>query len=190
MATAAGAIQPTSRAALNKSESQFTIVMRRFTRHRMAVVSLVLITLILLASLLAPVITFFPRDEIDISTAIRPAPPGIVDSQGRMHLLGVDFLGRDLFTRVLYAGRISLTIAIVVTVISELIGVIIGAVAGYYGRWVDSLVSRVIEFMLSVPLLPILLILSAILVKGGQALPIPTFIVQGVSAILLTPPRE
>jgi peptide/nickel transport system permease protein len=190
MANAAGAIQPTSRALGKKSESQFAIVMRRFARHRMAVLSLVIISLILLLSLLAPVITFFPRDEIDISTAIRPARPGIVDSQGRMHIFGVDFLGRDLFTRVLYAGRISLTIAIIVTLISESLGMIIGAVAGYYGRWVDSLVSRVIEFMLSIPLLPILLILSAILVRGSQDLPIPTFVVRGVSALLLTPPRE
>ncbi|MEZ4734118.1 MAG: ABC transporter permease [Caldilineaceae bacterium] len=190
MATTAGALPNRGQSASVKAESQFAVVMRRFVRHRMAVVALFVILVIFLASMLAPVITTFGRDVIDISTTARPAPPGVVDREGNVHLLGIDHLGRDLFTRVLYAGRISLTIAIVVTLISESIGMIIGAVAGYYGRWVDTLVSRVIEFMLSVPLLPVLLILSAILVRGTDVLPLPWFVVQGVSAVLLTPPRE
>lgn len=190
MTTVAGALSAKGRAVQVKPESQFAIIMRRFIRHRMALVALFVIAIIFMASMLAPVITVYQRDAIDISTAARPAPPGVVDSAGNIHLFGVDHLGRDLFTRVLYAGRISLTIAVVVTLIAELIGMTIGAVAGYYGGWVDSLVSRVIEFMLSVPLLPILLILSAILVRGSEAMPIPGFVVQGISAILLTPPRE
>ena len=84
-----------------------------------------------------------------------------------MHLLGVDHLGRDLFTRVLYAGRVSLTIAIVVTLFAETIGVIIGAYAGFYGGWLDSIISRTIEFMLTIPQLPILLIISQITLKAG-----------------------
>jgi len=190
MATTAGALPAGGQSASMKSESQFAIVMRRFVRHRMALLSLFVIVIIFLASLLAPVITSFGRDVIDISTTARPAPPGVVDREGNVHLFGVDHLGRDLFTRVLYAGRISLTIAIVVTLIGELIGMTIGAVAGYYGGWVDNLVSRVIEFMLSVPLLPVLLILSAILVRGTDVLPLPWFVVRGVSAVLLTPARE
>jgi peptide/nickel transport system permease protein len=190
MTTAAGALSAKGQAAPLKSESQFAIVLRRFVRHRMALFSVFVIAIIFLTSMLAPVIAVYDRDTIDISTAARPALPGVVDSAGNVHWFGVDYLGRDLFTRVLYAGRISLTIAVVVTLISELIGMTIGALAGYYGGWVDTLVSRVIEFMLSVPLLPILLILSAILVKGKESLPIPGFVVQGISAVLLIPSHE
>lgn len=190
MATAAGALTTTKKPVTTKPESQMQVVMRRFLRHRMAVVSLFIIAFLLLVSLFAPVITTFPRDLIDISSTERPAPPGVVDNQGRTHWLGIDNLGRDLFTRVLYAGRISLVIAIVVTFVSETIGVIIGAVAGYYGGWVDNLVSRVIEFMLALPLLPILLILNKLTLDYGEVIPLPNFIRSGISAILLTPERE
>ncbi len=190
MATAAGALSATRKSIGPEPESQFQVVMRRFLRHRMAVVSLFIIAFLLLISLLAPVITTFPRDLIDISSNERPAMPGIVDNAGRTHWLGIDNLGRDLFTRVLYAGRISLVIALVVTLISEIIGVIIGAVAGYYGGWVDALISRIIEFMLALPTLPILLILSKLSLDNSELIPLPSFIRSGIGAILLTNERE
>jgi peptide/nickel transport system permease protein len=190
MATAAGALPATRKPLETKPESQFQVVMRRFLRHRMAVVSLFIIAFLLLVSLLAPVITTFGRDHIDISSTARPAAPGVVDNAGHTHWLGIDNLGRDLFTRVLYAGRISLVIALVVTIIAESVGVMIGAIAGYYGGWVDTIVSRVIEFMLALPTLPILLILSKLTLDYGEVIPLPDFIRNGISAILLTPERE
>jgi len=190
MATAARALPAPRKPMESKTESQFQVVMRRFLRHRMAVVSIFIIAFLLLISLLAPVITTFERDHIDISSNARPAAPGVVDSQGQTHWLGIDNLGRDLFTRVLYAGRISLVIALVVTLISETVGVIIGAIAGYYGGWVDTIVSRVIEFMLALPTLPILLILSKLTLDYGEVIPLPDFVRSGISAILLTAERE
>lgn len=190
MATAAGALPTTRKPVESKPESQFQVVLRRFLRHRMAVVSVFIIVFLLLVSIFAPVITSFPRDLIDISSTQRPAAPGVMDSEGRIHWLGIDNLGRDLFTRVLYAGRISLVIALVVTLVSETIGVIIGAVAGYYGGWVDAIISRVIEFMLALPTLPILLILSKLTLDYGEVIPLPDVIRNGISAILLTPERE
>jgi peptide/nickel transport system permease protein len=177
-------------AAAVKEESQFSVVARRFMRHRLAVFSLILILVIFTASLLAPWITTYPRDTVDVATTARPAPPGIAGSEGNIHILGIDHLGRDLFTRVLYAGRISLTIAFTVVLISETLGVIIGATAGYYGGWLDAFISRLIEFMLSIPLLPILLIVSAILINTDAALPLPRFMVNAISAILLASERE
>ena len=190
MATAAGALPTTRKPVNTKPESQFQVVLRRFLRHRMAVVSVFIIVFLLLVSIFAPMLTSFPRDLIDISTTQRPAAPGVTDSEGRIHWLGIDNLGRDLFTRVLYAGRISLVIALVVTLVSETIGVIVGAVAGYYGGWVDAVISRVIEFMLALPTLPILLILSKLTLDYGEVIPLPDFIRDGISAILLTPERE
>lgn len=191
MATISNALSNNNKVANSKKEdSQFMVVAKRFLRHRLAVFSLILIILIFIASLFAPVIATFPRDMVDVSSSARPAPPGTVTSDGRVHLLGVDHLGRDLFTRVLYAGRISLSIAIAVVLISETMGVLIGAVAGYYGGWIDAFVSRLIEFMLSIPLLPILLIVSALLVNTDTALPLPRFMVNAISAILLSSDRE
>jgi len=172
-----------------KPQSQWAVTLRRFRRHRMAMISLIVIAVILILSLLAPFLTPYGRDTVDLSTTTRPAAPGIVTETGR-HWLGIDHLGRDLLTRVLYAGRISLIIAITVVFVSETLGVVIGALAGYYGGWLDTIVSRLIEFMLAIPLLPILLIVSAILLKRDEALPIPGFVQSSISAILLTNQRE
>lgn len=190
MATAAGALSNRGQADEVQDESQFSIVARRFRRHHLAVFSFFVILFIFVASLLAPLIAVYPRDAVDVATSARPAPPGIAGSEGLVHILGIDHLGRDLFTRVLYAGRISLTIAITVVLLSETLGVIVGATAGYFGRWIDAIVSRIIEFMLSIPLLPILLIVSAILIKTDAELPLPQFMVSGLSAILLASERE
>lgn len=173
-----------------KQESQIRVIFRRFRKHKMAVISLILITIIFVASLLAPVIAPFERDAIDLSSSIRPAPPGTVDSQGRVHYLGIDHLGRDLFTRVLYAARVSMSIAILVVLISETFGAFLGALAGYYGGITDTLISRVIEFMLTIPTLPILLILSAILLRRDVVIPLPGFVNRFLSAMLLAPERE
>jgi len=173
-----------------KQESQIRVIFRRFRKHKMAVISLILITIIFVASLLAPVIAPFERDAIDLSSSIRPAPPGTVDSQGRVHYLGIDHLGRDLFTRVLYAARVSMSIAILVVLISETFGAFLGAIAGYYGGITDTVISRVIEFMLTIPTLPILLILSAILLRRDVVIPLPSFVNRFLSAMLLAPERE
>ena len=187
---AAGALPVKKLAEATKEEGQLSVVLRRFRRHRLAVVSVFLLILVFGASLLAPVITTFPRDAVDISAPNRPAPPGIAGTAGSLHVLGIDHLGRDLFTRMLYAGRISLSIAITVVLLSETLGVIIGATAGYYGGLVDAFISRLIEFMLSVPLLPVLLIVSAIMLKMDSQLPLPDWLVQGIATVLLTSDRE
>lgn len=189
MTTAAKAIS-LSRAEDATQERQLAVVFRRFIRHRLAVISVILILFVFVTSLLAPVITTFPRDEVDVSSSSRPAPPGVVDAAGRTHILGVDHLGRDLFTRVLYAARVSLSIAFLVVLLSETFGSLIGALAGYYGGAVDVIISRTIEFMLTIPQLPILLIISAILLKRDIVLPLPDFLNRFLSALLLAPERE
>ncbi len=190
MTTATETVPVAKELALTQQESQFAIVARRFRRHKLAVFSLVLIAIIFGLSLLAPWITTFPRDAVDISAPVRPGPPGIAGSDGRIHWLGIDHLGRDLYTRVLFAARISLSIAFAVVIFSETVGVIVGAMAGYYGGITDSLISRLIEFMLSIPLLPILLIVSAILINTDAQLPLPGVVVSFLSSVFLASERE
>jgi peptide/nickel transport system permease protein len=173
-----------------KQERQISVIWHRFRKHKLAMISLVLISFVFISSLLAPVIAPFERDAIDLSSSIRPAPPGAVDTEGRVHYLGIDHLGRDLFTRVLYAARVSMSIAILVVLISETFGALLGAIAGYYGGKVDSVISRIIEFMLTIPTLPILLIISAILLRRDVVIPLPAFVNRGLSALLLAPERE
>jgi peptide/nickel transport system permease protein len=173
-----------------KEENPWAVLIRRFSRHRLAVISVFVIIIMLLLAILAPVIAPFPRDAIDLGVASRPGPPGTLSSTGQVHWLGVDHIGRDLLTRVLYGARVSLTIAIVVVLVQELFGVVLGAIAGFYGGWLDVMISRVIEFLLSIPTLPILLITSSILIRTDAQLPLPDWITKGVAWMLAAPVTE
>jgi peptide/nickel transport system permease protein len=90
------------------------------------------------------------------------------------HLFGTDQLGRDLLARVLFGGQVSLTIGILAVVVSGLIGLVLGAVAGYWGGWADTVVSRLLEAQLSLPLLMMLLLVVALF---GPSIPVITFVI-------------
>ncbi len=107
-----------------------------------------------------------------------------------MHPLGVDHLGRDLYTRLLYGARVSLLIAFVVVFFSELVGVILGATAGFLGGWFDTIISRTVEFLLSIPTLPILLITASILIRTDAQIPVPAFVTNAVAWMLAAPTQE
>jgi peptide/nickel transport system permease protein len=138
-----------------KPEGYFTIIWRRFRRHKLALAGVALIILFALAAVFAPLIA--PYDPLKPDMSTRNA------TFSSEHLMGTDQIGRDVFSRLLYAGRISLTISFTVVIMIETSGALIGAVSGYYGGWVDTLIQRVTEFMLTLPVLPLLLVLSAIL---------------------------
>ena len=108
---------------------------------------------------------------------------------GRISWASTSF-GRDLYTRVLYPAHVSLSIAILVVLLSESFGTLMGALAGYYGGRTDMALSRINEFMLTIPQLPILLIISAILLKRDVLLPLPPFVNKFLSALMLAPERE
>ena len=143
-----------------KEESQWLVVWRRFRKHKLAVAGALVILFLAAASALAPLLA--PYDPIVQN----------VDSQGArlqnaspslQHLMGTDTIGRDVFSRLLHAGRISLLVAFTVVIVSESLGALIGAVSGYYGGMVDSLIQRFVEFMITLPTLPLLLAVSALL---------------------------
>lgn len=118
----------------------------------------ILLALLLLLAALAPFVAPYGVDVLDLANR-RGAP-------SQSHWFGTDELGRDLFTRVLYGARISLAIGLVSAALSAAIGVTVGALAGYAGRWVDGLLMRVTDAMLSVPRLPLLMISAAVLEPG------------------------
>ena len=78
------------------------------------------------------------------------------------HLMGTDSYGYDVFTRLMYGGRVSLTIGFVVILIETLLGVLLGGLAGYFGKWVDQLIMRIVDILSCIPTLPLMLILSVV----------------------------
>jgi peptide/nickel transport system permease protein len=167
-----------------KEESPLHVVFRRFRKHRLAMIALVVMTGIFIASLLAPQLAPFKPDDLNVANHF--ASPGTVNSEnGKMHILGTDNIGRDYFSRVLYAGRISLTVAILAVFTSIIIGITIGSVSGFYGGTLDSVIMRFVEFMLTIPTLPLLLILSSMLIRNPDLIPIPTIVLDVLGKVML-----
>jgi peptide/nickel transport system permease protein len=161
-------------------ESPWKVIWKRYRKHKLALAGMVTITFIALACYLAPL--YAPYDPVrDISRdengmILRNDPPSL------QHLMGTDNVGRDVFTRLLYAGQISLTVAFIVTFFSTLIGVSVGAISGYYGGWVDEVIQRFVEFLITIPLLPLLLAFSALL-RGLEISSLPP---EWSSAVIIT----
>ena len=134
--------------------SMASIIWKRFRKHPGAIVGVFVIAFLALAVILVPLSPYDPEAS---SITERLQPPSLA------HPMGTDALGRDLLTRVLYGGRVSLTVGILVVIISLSIGVPTGALAGYYGGWLDSVLMRITDTFLSLPALLVLILLSAIL---------------------------
>ncbi len=189
MSAAQVAELPAETVSTIEERSPFQIVMMRFRRHRLAMVSLVFISLILIVTILAPVIAPFQVQELSVNKYF--VPFGTVDeATGRVHYLGTDHIGRDYFSRLIYAGRISLSIALLSIFIAETIGIIIGSISGFFGGWLDSVLMRFVEFMLTIPTLPLLLVLSSMLLRNEELIPIPEAVLRFVGNIMLLSPRD
>lgn len=123
---------------------RFGDLMRRLAhKNKLAVISAVVISLFIVAAILAPLLTPYSYDEMD--TLNRLAAPSAE------HLLGTDEGGRDVFTRMLYGSRVSLLVGIVPTILSMLAGAILGILAGFYGGKVDAVIMRLADIMLAFP---------------------------------------
>jgi len=139
---------------VSAGRSHARIAWERFRRHRLAMVGLLILGVLTLLAVLAPVIAPYGPDEQDLFSITTPP--------SRAHWLGTDELGRDVLTRVMYGGRVSLSVGLAAALISSLIGVVVGAVAGFYGRWIDAALMRFIDLMLAFPALFFLLVLFTI----------------------------
>lgn len=139
------------------NESYMQTVFRRFKRHRLAMVSLVIVMILGLAAFLAPIIA--PYDPDAIVGSFSGAPNG-------EHLLGTDQIGRDVLSRLLYAMRISLLVGIMATLISTVIGVVLGLLAGYFGGVVDMVIMRFTDMVMSFPYILLVLVAASIFKPG------------------------
>lgn len=140
--------------SLSRHESMAAMIWRRFRHHPGAVVGAIVLSILIIATLLVPLSPYDPELS---NVSMRLQPPSW------QHPFGTDGLGRDMLTRVLYGGRISLLVGFMVVVITLVIGVPIGAIAGYFGGWVDNILMRIIDATLALPSLLVLILLSAVL---------------------------
>ena len=145
-------------------------IWRRFIRNPLALFGLIVLIVFSLAAIFAPLLAPYDPNAVDPYIALQPP--------NAEHWVGTDDLGRDVFSRLLFAGRVSLLIGLFSAAIAVLIGTVLGAVAGYYGKWVDALISRVVDIALSLPVVPLALVLSAFTEITPLRL---TFILAGVS---------
>jgi peptide/nickel transport system permease protein len=161
------ALEQASDAALagqaeSKPRTQWQLFFRRFFKHKLAVISLVVLALLAFACFGASIVAPYPESQTDIF--LGPTPPS------SEHWMGTDELGRDQLSEILYAGQLSLKIGFAVAIVSTLIGMTFGAVAGFFGGWVDNLLMRITDLVLIVPSLLILALLLSYVRVNDQFL--------------------
>jgi peptide/nickel transport system permease protein len=145
-----------------KARGQWAYARMRFVRHRLAMGSLVVLVIILGAGVLARWVAPYSFEGLDLTAA------GKGPTFHHWHIFGTDLLGRDYFSRVIYGIQTSEKVAFLVGGVSTVIGTFIGAVAGYYGGWIDNALMRFTDLMLTLPLLAVLLTVSAFLGHGNE----------------------
>ena len=141
--------------ALVPESSLYVDAWRRFARHRLALGGLIVLAILGAAAAAAPLLARYAPNQLDLRN-MGSAP-------SHTHWFGTDDLGRDEFSRALHAGRVSLSIGISSASVAAVVGTSIGAVAGYYGGIVESALMRLVDIVLSIPPLPLVIVLSAII---------------------------
>lgn len=136
---------------------------RRFVREPKAVVAGAFILFVICCAIVAPVVA--PHDPLEQDLLLEKIPPIWQSGSDPGYLLGTDSLGRDLLSRVIYAARISMVVAFVAGSFACLLGTILGLLAGYFGGWVDVVISRLVDMWMSFP--PVLLSILLVAVLGS-----------------------
>ena len=136
-------------------------VWRRFRRNRLALIGIVIISIEILAAVLAPLITFSDPATVE-PTASRLSP-------SVAHWFGTDLLGRDMYSRVVYGARISLEVGIIAVLIALAIGLVAGALSGYFGGWVETLVMRLTDVFLAFPYILAAIVIITAVGRGKMA---------------------
>ncbi|TPP05874.1 ABC transporter permease [Rhizobium glycinendophyticum] len=131
-------------------------VLRRFLKHKLAVASLAFLFLMAVVIIIGPFVSPYTFDGQDFTLIGSPGP------MNAQHWLGTDELGRDVLTRLIYGGRVSLAVGLAGAIIATIAGTLVGALSGFYRGWTDILLMRFTDVMLSIPTLPLVLLLSGL----------------------------
>ena len=154
MTDTAGAALPAAGPHHRANENLALVILRRFLKHRLAVLALLALALVVLLAAGATWSSYAPTQQ-------EPANP--FQAPSAAHWFGTDELGRDIFTRILYGGRVSLAVGLFSTLLTITLGVLIGALSGYYGGWLDNLLMRITDAFLTFPTIFVLILLGAAL---------------------------
>lgn len=152
------AVQPQEKPALDlapkyrEEQTMTQLVWRAYRRHKPAMVGTVIVLIFALSAIFAPYISPWDPERTDLDRMLQPP--------SAKHLMGTDELGRDLLTRILYGGRVSLSIGVMAMALAVVVGAVVGGVAGFYGGWVDNVLMRFTDMMLAFPQLFVLIILA------------------------------
>jgi peptide/nickel transport system permease protein len=156
------------------------LVYRRFVNHKIAVAGLFVLVFMALFCYLGPL--FYPYSETTMfyrnpdtgeeytsaqSDKIGTAVLSSLERPSKDHIFGTTKMGQDMFARLMYGGRISLMVAFLVVIIEMIIGVAMGGIAGYYGKAPDTVIMRMVEVLSSIPFMPLMFILSALMIAFG-----------------------
>lgn len=178
-----------------RSLSPTRLVLKRFFRSKLSIVGLAMIVFLFVFCWVGPLFSPYGENDMDrtpgVIVVVTPIEVSVTNAEGELetftvykvdrsevqlntnalpsstHWLGTDSEARDILTRVMYGGRLSLTLSLIVVLLSTFFGVIIGGVAGYFGKWVDTVIMRIIDIFNCIPSLPLLLIVGAILDGAG-----------------------
>jgi peptide/nickel transport system permease protein len=165
---------------LRSARSPRRQALRRFFRHRLAILGMTLIAVLALVALAAPLVA--PYDPTQAHFSDTGLPPG------RGYILGTDDLGRDVLSRVIYAARISLSVGLIAVGIYETIGIVLGALSGYFGGIADMTIQRLVDIVMSFPSLIVILVFiilfgpsiyNVMIAIGLLSWPEPTRLVRG-----------
>ena len=135
-----------------REESMAHLITRRFFKHKLAAIAILVLVFLIIVSTLAFLSPYSPTDQ---------EPSNNFQKPNLQHWFGTDELGRDVFTRILYGGRVSLAVGLVSTFFAILMGVIVGALSGYFGGLTDSALMRTTDAFLTFPTIFVLILLSA-----------------------------
>lgn len=130
-------------------------------KNKMAVIGLVIILLSVLLSIAGPGLSHFNPNSDSLELRLRP--PGYVDEKGNTYILGTDYLGRDILTRILYGGRVSIVVGFAATILSMFIGTFFGLISGLFGKGLDTVIMRLADIQLSFPFILLAVVAAALL---------------------------
>jgi peptide/nickel transport system permease protein len=133
---------------------------RVFLGRKVVIFGLIIIALFVIIAILAPFIAPYPPNDPNLSSAL--------ESPSSNHWLGTDPMGRDTLTRIMYGSQTSLEIGLIVVAIACLAGMILGTIAGYYGGWTNNIIMRIIDALMSFPMILLAMVITALMGSGTR----------------------
>ena len=154
------------------------MISRRFFRNKLAVAGVFMLGLMAVLCFLVPLFYGYSQSELfyidkttgeELRTSASEAQMensllAVLKPPGRLHILGTNSMGQDMFARLMYGGRISLMVGFIVVLVELVIGIILGGISGFYGKWIDMLLMRLVDIISSIPTMPLMLIISSVMI--------------------------